>query len=58
MKDGRIQYLVHDGASTQYLDTYQAPDGTEYEPINKQYVSTGCVVLPGEPDFNVEPIDV
>ena len=58
MKDGRIQYLVHDGASTQYLDTYQAPDGTEYEPINKQYVSTGCIVLPLAPDFNAEPIDV
>ena len=36
MKDGRIQYLVHDGASTQYLDTYQALDGTEYEPIYKE----------------------
>ena len=58
MKDGRIQYLVHDGASTQYLDTYQALDGTEYEPIYKEYVSTGCVVLPGEPDFNAKPIDV
>lgn len=58
MKDGIIQYLVHDGASTQYLDTYQALDGTEYEPIYKEYVSTGCVVLPGEPDFNAKPIDV
>ena len=56
--EGRIQYLLYDNNNIQYMDIYQTADGKEHEPINKQYISTGCVILPEHPDFSAKPVDV